>query len=434
MPLTENGNPVAIPVSPASRWIWISICLLFAMISISGCHPTRSVTPSEEGGGNINRLQPISPDPEASPEDARPQFGAASHSTPTAPEVRPPADTASAVPDTPTPAATAAADLSPPPVLGGADKIAYLDANDIWMANLDGSGLTRLTHDGQVKSNLQWSPDGQAITFISADKCFYRLSIADRIAEKLACFPFAQYFRAFEVSPDGAQIALSIDNWLYLLPNDLALLKTIDSHADLTQNASCEFFDPLEKDPDHRIAVKFTRWSDDGRRLAFVTHSADRQVGAVSIVRVVSYDDCRAAPRALSYFPAWHLLPEEYQHYPALTGFGWDGDALFSFIAATDRATGLGGLFLYDTGSWKLSGPVNWITECCYHDPTFSPDGSQLLFAYQAEPPDGGLRFYLATLEAIDNPLALTPLPLPEIDLHTTPGAALRQAIPAPGP
>jgi Tol biopolymer transport system component len=68
----------------------------------------------------------------------------------------------------------------PPPVLGGADKIAYLDANDIWVANLDGSGLIRLTHDGQVKNNLQWSPDGQAVTFISADKCFDRLPLVDR--------------------------------------------------------------------------------------------------------------------------------------------------------------------------------------------------------------------------------------------------------------
>jgi Tol biopolymer transport system component len=254
------------------------------------------------------------------------------------------------------------------------------------------------------------------------------------LPEKLVCFPFAEYFRAFEVSPDGTQVALSLDNWLYLLPNNLALLKTINSHSELTKNAICEFFDPLEKDPDHRIIVKFLRWSQDGSRLAFVTHSADREVGDVSIIRVVSYGDCEAAPQALNYFPAWHLLPGDYQHSPALTSFGWDGDALFSFIAATDRETGLGGLFLYDTGLWKLTGPVNLITDCCYRDPSFSPDGSHLLFAYQAEPPDGGLRFYLAPVEAIGDQLALIPLPLPEIDPLTLSSSALRPSIPMPGP
>jgi hypothetical protein len=270
-----------------------------------------------------------------------------------------------------------------------------------------------------------------AVTYRGDDRCLYRLPLVDRIPERQVCFPFAQYFRAFEISPDGAQVALSLDNWLYLLPNDLDLLKTVKSHADLSEKSSCHYFDPLEKDSDHRIVAKFTRWSEDGDRLAFVTHSADRQVGDVSIVRVMTYDGCQTIPQALNYFPAWHLLPEAYRRFPTLGSFAWDGKDRFAFVAALDRETGLGGLFLYDTGTWKLTGPIDWGSDCCYRDPVFSPDGSYLLFAHQAEPPDGNIRLYLAPVGEGDDPSAWIPLPLPEMNPFTRPEAVLRPALPA---
>ena len=45
------------------------------------------------------------------------------------------------------------------PVLGGADKIAFLKNNDIWIVNVDGTELTSLTNDGAKKFNLEWLDD-----------------------------------------------------------------------------------------------------------------------------------------------------------------------------------------------------------------------------------------------------------------------------------
>jgi WD40-like Beta Propeller Repeat len=424
MSLSETGQNQVKPDSLVTRWLRISAGLLFAVIAVSGCLLSRSATSTEQVGPGL----PGSPTPLPGPETEAPSAVDASRiaSTPESPTL---------TPGEPTVLPTAASEvIPPPPVLGGADKIAYLDANDLWMSNLDGSERTRLTDDGQVKTNLEWSADGQAIGYIAEDKCQYRVLLSELMAKRLVCFPFAQYFRAFEVSPDAQTVALSIDNWLYLLPNDLELLSSINSHSDLAANATCQYFDPLEKDPDHRIVVKFLRWSFDGNRLAFVTFSADRQVGDVSIIRVLSYNHCQAAPQALNYFPAWHLLPEAYRHFPSLTSFGWDGKEQFAFVAAADRETGLGGLFLYDAGSAKLSTPVDWLGECCYRDPSFSPDGSYLLFAFQPQPPDGDLRLYLSPVEAVGEQAALTPLPLPDFDPLNPPGAVLRPALQTTGP
>ncbi|OGO38063.1 MAG: hypothetical protein A2W35_21725 [Chloroflexi bacterium RBG_16_57_11] len=429
-----TGKTEVDPAKPAARRVWISICIVIAMIAITGCLPTRFGAPTEERGAEINQFQTNGSGPAVNQEAVGRPTEALSRSTSTPDPVHPLTITTPDNPRVPPPTSTSHAETWPPPIVGGADKIAYLYAHDIWVANLDGSELTRLTYDGRGKANLQWSTDGQAVTYIADDRCYYRLHLEDRTAERLVCLPFAQYFRAYEVSPDGMIVALSIDNWLYVLPNDLALLNALTSHSDLTENAVCEFFDPLEKDPDHRIVAKFTRWSDDGRRLAFVTHSADRQVGDVSIVRVLSYDDCQTVPRALSYFPAWHLLPDEYRRFPALSSFGWDGDDLFFFVAKTDRESGLGGLFSYDINSWKLTGPVLLITDCCYRDPSFSPDGSHLLLGYQAEQPDGDLRLYIVPVAAVGDRAALIPLPLPGFSPLNESGAVLRPALSVPDP
>jgi hypothetical protein len=52
-----------------------------------------------------------------------------------------------------------------PPVLGGADRLAFLDAGDIWISNLDGSDLLPVTQGESLQSGLQWDPDGRMIFY-----------------------------------------------------------------------------------------------------------------------------------------------------------------------------------------------------------------------------------------------------------------------------
>ena len=50
------------------------------------------------------------------------------------------------------------------PAIGG-DHIAFVYANDLWVANTDGSYPRRLTSDEGVEANPVFSPDGEWIAF-----------------------------------------------------------------------------------------------------------------------------------------------------------------------------------------------------------------------------------------------------------------------------
>src|SRR5512136_1454603 len=45
------------------------------------------------------------------------------------------------------------------------DHIAFIYANDLWAARLDGSDVRRLTADEGIESNPAFSPDGRLIAF-----------------------------------------------------------------------------------------------------------------------------------------------------------------------------------------------------------------------------------------------------------------------------
>ena len=74
------------------------------------------------------------------------------------------------------------------PVLGGADKIAFVANNELWLMNVDGSDLKQLTTDGGAKSDLQWLPDGENIIFISG-KTIKFYNINTDVVDTLTTFP-----------------------------------------------------------------------------------------------------------------------------------------------------------------------------------------------------------------------------------------------------
>src|SRR6185503_1779731 len=75
--------------------------------------------------------------------------------------VIPPAETATEAP----PAATET--VAPLPSFGGADRMAFVANNEIWIMNMDGSDIEQLTNDGGAKTDLQWLSDGKTLVFIS---------------------------------------------------------------------------------------------------------------------------------------------------------------------------------------------------------------------------------------------------------------------------
>jgi Tol biopolymer transport system component len=308
------------------------------------------------------------------------------------------------------------------PVIGGADKIAYLNGNEIWIANMDGSQVEQLTDDGSTKSNLQWAPNGQAVNFISG-KCVNSVHLSDKRVDTIVCFNFLQYFKAFEISPDGKQVAASLDNQMYILPYDPELLKTVSVRGDLARIAECKDFAPYE-----RYVVKFPRWSRDGKRIAKIMWGIARGIGPADTVMIATFDLCTPQPDIIDSFPAERFQPEEYKQNPTLLNFGWDGLNMYAMTTLV-RNNGFGKLYIYNGDIKKGQRPVEALGECCYRDPIFTPDGSHILFAYQDyTTTDKTIYLYLIPFGSLGTGAKYAPMELPAFDPSSLPQPALRAA------
>ena len=131
------------------------------------------------------------------------------------------------------------------PIRGNADKIAFIDGDEIWMANLDGSGLTQLTNDSSPKSNPRWSHDVDELIYLSG-LCAKNIDIHAMQISSLACFEDADRLDAFELSPDGEQVAVSLDRQLFVVPYDKERMSQAKSGADLVALVGCESLGPYK--------------------------------------------------------------------------------------------------------------------------------------------------------------------------------------------
>jgi dipeptidyl aminopeptidase/acylaminoacyl peptidase len=102
------------------------------------------------------------------------------------------------------------------------DRVAFvvrttdLEANkgrtDLWLVNVDGSGLTRLTSDPAADSNPRWAPDGASLYFLSSrsgSSQVWRLPAAGGDAVQVTKLPLDVANLA--VSPDGSRLAFSLE-------------------------------------------------------------------------------------------------------------------------------------------------------------------------------------------------------------------------------
>jgi serine/threonine protein kinase len=340
-------------------------------------------------------------------------------STPEAADVLTLAPTPSPVPTeivTPTPA---------PVIIGGADKIAYLNGNNIWMANLDGSDLVQLSADGTSKTALRWLPDGQGLSYISG-KCIHTVTL-DGQDTVITCFNNSKYLTAFEVSPDGTQVAISLDNQLYLLPFDLDGLKKANSHADLASLATCADLAPYKRNFAYAV-----RWSKDNNQWAALVLGVLKDGRRGDLVQVFSVSRCIPNPLVVVQFPQPHFSYNSYDKNPTIQDITWDGGSLFAFHD-NKRNDGFGDLHIFNMETFQPNLSINPVKNaCCYRDPQWSPDGSYLVFAFQniGEGSKSITRLYYVPYGSIGTGENYEPLPLPEItDPEERPQPVLRPAL-----
>ncbi len=357
---------------------------------------------------------------EMTPTSEPPTFTPTLQSTPT-PTIQP-SDTPLPSPTgTPTPVPT---DTSTPvpeiPVIGGADKLALVDGNNnIWVMNVDGSDPAQLTVDNAVKDNLQWSPDGQSIIFISGN-CIKMVNVETGRVDDITCFVsgYPNSLKAVEISPDGQQIAISFLGELYLLPYNLETLKTVDRISQLKFNAVCDKIAPYSSANGTAFIVKWVRWSLDMKTLAvdLLGIFDGKQVDQIDIIDIAN---CDTSVFRVDEFPGTRFVMSGYKDTPWIENFTWNGESLFVLTGGQMRNSsqdGYGDLYLYNSElhhGQKIN-PLD--SACCYRDPTWSPDGSHLVFAFQdiRLGLDNVTQIYIIPYGAIGTGTTFIPLALPE--------------------
>ncbi len=305
------------------------------------------------------------------------------------------------------------------PIIGGADKIAFIRKNELWMMNVDASDAMQLTTDGVAKFNLQWLPDGNTLLYMSG-KTVKTVDVETLREEIIFNFISAEYFESFSVSPDGTQAAMVINRELYVVPFDLEKLKSAGKKSALLEMKGCLFFNEL--------AVKGAKWSDDGTRLA-VKYIANSNGKFADSIRILDISKCSdLPPNLLDDFPNGR-----FKFSGDITNYDYDGDMLF-FINSNRRNGGFGDLVFYNSSTHKFLAAAPYEGNCCYRDATFSPDGTYVIFAFQdirlgGESPTN---LYYLPADTLSQSRTLEPIPLPEGFFARTdaPMPALRPAQP----
>ncbi len=295
-------------------------------------------------------------------------------------------------------------------VPGQADKLAFLNASEIWVSNLDGSNLAQLTNDQQAKANLQWSPDGQSVMYTSGN-CLNLVGMLTRQVLRLTCISGISGITAFDISADGKKAALGIDQTeLYLVPYaQLFNLRQVSQPADLPALAQCSAYAPY----DTREILKAANWSLDDGRLALLLSTLVNGM-LRDEVTIIDVNQCTASPQLVKQIlPAYFLFtfPEYYDH-PTISSLSWNGaDQLLLSNASSE--SGFGDLQLYSLAK-NQGQEVAPNGACCYRDAHWSPDGTYLFYSYQPEA-GGDIKLYYTPTAGLSQPgTAMASLALPE--------------------
>lgn len=303
--------------------------------------------------------------------------------------------------------------LGPPPVagVGGADMVAFFAKNEVWVMNIDGSGLKQLTEDKAIKKSLQWLPDGQRLAFISG-YTVYAVDLEGRIEELLVFRGDIRFFNDFRISHDGTQVAISAYNQSFVVPFDLAALKTVNSRDGLLKLKGCVSY--TDKTLMAQVARQF-RWpKNDNKWLSWVYRGRDTNSGSdLDIVNVVDISTCDPARVVTKeYFPNGLFKVGKTE----IGDYDWDGITQFVFNT-TFRNVGWGDLFYYSTEFRKgrQLEPLGR-SKCCYRDARWSPDGLYLFFAFQDQNlvDKSVTKVYYVPFSKIGTGAELTPLNVPE--------------------
>ena len=410
------------PVTAAAKRAFSPLVVILPVLAIAVLAGGIFVFNNLFGGGN----RPRATEPAVATSTSAPLSTETIAPTSGATEAVVPVATATEAP--PTETATPAAPVLPR--LGGADKIAFVANNEIWLMNVDGTDPKQLTNDGAAKNDLQWL-DPDTILFISG-KTIKFYTVSTETVDTLTSFPSAVSLDAFQVSHDDKHVMIAMSNEVFVVPFDFERMKTITTRGNLfAMEDACLLPTGQTK---AALQVQEARWSADDTLVAWLFKGVDAGNSSVQAEQVYVLDIQSCNPemiRALDNFPGTRFNPVGFQNRE-MPDFDWDGGDLFVFNTSR-RNNGWGELYMYN---WKthranLINPIE--QKCCYRDARWSPDSTYLLIAFQ----DAGLGadartelYYIASGE-LGTGANFQPLPLPPDffrNVREAPQAALRPA------
>ena len=310
-------------------------------------------------------------------------------------------------------------------VIGGSDQVAFLSNYNIWTMNMDGTNLVQVTKDNAEKHDLQWSPDGQSLFFLSG-KCIHYVTVADGKDTTLACFTASTYLESFEISPDGNQVAVTLDRVLFVVPFDLKALSTARYWTSLRDMpGKCIQYGGGIINQANQPLPKIVRWSADGKMIAADVIALNKDLKREDLIIVFNVKCGSDVAAWRDNFPGSRFIMSGYNTTPVIPFFSWDGRSLFLLNTSVRLKAGM----LYGYNFDKQQGAVlKPLTACCYQSPVWSADGSQIMFAYQDIDHGGSVDLYLIPYGTLDTGVTYEPFELPK-GMFSKPADAIEIAL-----
>ena len=264
----------------------------------------------------------------------------------TVPPTLPPSATATLAAILATVTAAPSATAAPGAAIGGADKLAFFQSSEVWIMNMDGSGLKQLTNNKLPKFNLQWIPGTNKLVFISGSN----VNTVDADSGKfdtIMTFGITNQINEFRISPDGKQVAIGLNREMYIVPFDLAKLKKVSGRDAVIALKGCLGYSDTTSNSLTNIHLKEFRWDKDGKTVAWMFQGGDSAGMAEDLIRITDISSCNAAKLSTAdEFPGSRFSPEGYTNNPIIPSFDWDGVSTF-VMNTLDRNAGWGFMYTY---------------------------------------------------------------------------------------
>jgi Tol biopolymer transport system component len=221
---------------------------------------------------------------------------------------------------------------------------------DLFMANLDNTGRTRLTNDGAMEGRPAWSPDGARIAYVSTGGSSVALKIlrlSDRRISTVYTWTTEASVATPAWSPDGTQIAFTIAPFRYS-GSYIGVIGVNGTNLRILTNGGTD---------------RSPSWSPDGSRIVFssarsnVSHLYIMQADGSNLIQLTNH-------QAWDFEPAWSPDGSRIAYVSDCIGTG--GRASIYTIQADG------------TGRVPIPKPIY---ETGQNYPTWSPDSKRIAYS-----------------------------------------------------